>query len=63
LERVRKRDRANHIPVSDERVLEINRRAATVRLAWDIEVENTGDGGVDLVVAEVAKLLRMDSGD
>jgi shikimate kinase len=61
LARVRKRDRANHIPVSDERVLEINRIAATVSLPWDIEVDNSKEGGLESVVEEVARLMSMRS--
>jgi hypothetical protein len=61
LARVRKRDQANHIPVSDERVLEINRVAATVSLPWDMEVDNSEEGSLDSSVAEVAELIRMRS--
>ena len=40
LERVRGRDAAAQIPVSEERVLEINRLAAAVEYPWDLIVDN-----------------------
>lgn len=58
LARVQRRDLKDHIPVSDERVREINRVASTVSLAWDMEVENSGEEGVDMAVAAVAEMLR-----
>jgi len=41
-ERVRTRDSADHIAVSDDRVDEVNRRAALVSLPWDLEIDNSG---------------------
>jgi predicted kinase len=38
--RVRTRDQDAHIPVSDQRLDEINQRARNLRLAWDLELEN-----------------------
>jgi shikimate kinase len=42
LRRVRDRDNANHIPVSDERVREYNRIAASVKHPWDVIIDNNG---------------------
>jgi shikimate kinase len=39
-ERIKSRDQSVHIPVSDERAEEINRKAAGVDLAFDLEIEN-----------------------
>jgi shikimate kinase len=54
LERVRSRDRADHIPVSDERVAEINARAAAVELPWDLELDNGGSASADAILASSA---------
>ena len=40
LERVRSRSRQDHIPVSDEQVIEYNKLAAGVSYDWDIEIDN-----------------------
>ena len=56
-ERVRSRDVAEHIPVSDERVREINRVAEGVRLAWDLEVDNSGRRPAEDVARELARAL------
>jgi shikimate kinase len=41
-ERVRSRDPAPHIPVSDDRLAEINARAAEVRIPCDLVIDNGG---------------------
>lgn len=41
LERIRSRDASLHIPVSDDRVMEINEIAARVELPWDLEIDNS----------------------
>lgn len=38
--RVKNRDNAEHIPVSDDRVAEFNQIAAAVTYDWDIEIDN-----------------------
>jgi hypothetical protein len=58
LERVRARDGANHIPVSDERLREINRVAATVSLPWDLEVNNADAADQSAAVVAIAGLLN-----
>ena len=60
--RVRARDRADHIPVSDERLEEINRIAAAVRLPWDLEIDNSAAGNAGAVVNALAGLLSADRG-
>lgn len=40
LRRVKSRDSADHIPVSDERVREYNRIAASVNHPWDAVIDN-----------------------
>jgi shikimate kinase len=40
LERVQKRDSTKHIPVSDDKVMEFNKIAATVTYDWDAEINN-----------------------
>jgi hypothetical protein len=58
-ERVRSRDAAEHIPVSDERVREINRVAEGVRLAWDLEVDNAGQRSAEDVARDLALALAL----
>ncbi len=42
LDRVMKRDKKNHIPVSDSKVKEYNEIAAQVTLKWAMEINNNG---------------------
>ncbi len=42
LARVKSRSRAEHIPVSDEQVMEYNQIAAAVVYDWDLEIDNNG---------------------
>lgn len=55
--RVRERDSADHIPVSDDRVREINRVVEGVNLPWDLEVDNSGERTVEEVAREIALAL------
>lgn len=57
VERVRTRVAAGHIPVSDDRVREINRVAESVRLPWDLEIDNDGQHPAEAVAREIAKVL------
>lgn len=59
LERVRSRDQALHIPVSDDRVAEINERAALVRLPWDLEIDNSGPASSDVILHKIRRLLSL----
>ena len=47
LERIQHRDASNHIPVSDDRVNEINAIASRVVLPWTIIVPNTNSDHAD----------------
>jgi hypothetical protein len=60
--RVLARDRTDHIPVSDERVEEINRIAAAVSLPWDLEIDNSATGNEGAVVSALAELLAANQG-
>jgi shikimate kinase len=40
LERVKNRDNADHIPVSDDRVVDLNQIAVNVTFDWDLEINN-----------------------
>jgi shikimate kinase len=42
LRRVRNRDNSDHIPVSDEKVEEYNKIAATINHKWDAVIDNNG---------------------
>lgn len=57
LERVHSRDQSVHIPVSDDRVSEINQRAAKVRLAWDLEIDNGGPAPPAVILEKIRGLL------
>ncbi len=56
-DRVRMRDQAQHINVSDDRVAEINALAAVVDLNWDIEFINDGNNDPDGFLAELSQFL------
>lgn len=57
LERVRTRDPKDHIAVSDDNVVAINRRAAKVRLDWDLEIDNGGPAPAAVILAAMRRLL------
>ncbi|MGA9398371.1 MAG: hypothetical protein WBV22_08955 [Anaerolineaceae bacterium] len=40
LSRVKNRNKLDHIPVSDDKVIEYNNSAAIVTYDWDVEIEN-----------------------
>jgi len=42
LDRVINRNNDNHIPVSDEKLIEYNKIASQVSFDWDIEIDNNG---------------------
>ncbi len=58
LARVRTRDPAAHLDVSDADVEAINGRAAQVRLAWDLEIDNGGPASPEAIVTAVRGLLH-----
>lgn len=58
LTRVQSRNNAEHIPVSDDKVIEYNRIAAGVTYDWDLEIDNNGpaeDGDILSAILELDK--------
>ena len=53
LERVKHRDRQNHIPVSDDKVAEYNAIAARVKLDWAAEIDNNGPASEDDILRAI----------
>lgn len=58
LRRVKTRDSSNHIPVSDEKVEEYNRIAASVSHAWDTVIDNN-DLATDQEILSVIQSLSL----
>ena len=56
LERVRTRSSVDHIPVSDDRVAEYNRIAATVTYDWALEIDNNQAAADDAILAAIRQL-------
>ena len=56
LRRVRDRDNADHIPVSDERVREYNRIAASIEHPWDAILDNNGPATDEEILKAIASL-------
>lgn len=61
LPRVRSRDLSIHIPVSDDRVEEINALAAGVEMHWAARIDNSGELDAEGILAEVRALLVSES--
>jgi predicted kinase len=57
IERVMNRDASAHIPVSQERLQEINERAALVQLPWDLEIDNSRFQDEAAIAQQVRELL------
>lgn len=58
LERVRQRDASQHIPVSDERVAEINEIAAKVDLPWAMRVRNIDGAHAEEFLRKLSEEIR-----
>lgn len=58
LERIRGRDASIHIPVSDDRIAQINAIATRVELPWNAEIDNRGDFDWARIVAVIRQLLE-----
>ena len=56
LRRVRSRDNANHVPVSDEKVREYNRIAARVQHSWDAIIDNNGPATDEEILNTIASI-------
>lgn len=59
LERVRSRDPATHINLSDEHVIEINRVAGAFEREWDLEFDNSAGNGAEAFCALFATAFRL----
>ncbi len=57
LARVKSRDRTAHIPVSDEKVEQYNRIAATVFFDWDLEINNNAPATDEEILTAIQTLL------
>src|SRR5690606_37806805 len=51
-DRVRNRDSTDHFLVTDEQVLEINKKAADAAFDWDLEIDNSGPASDEELVAQ-----------
>ena len=56
LRRVRDRDNADHIPVSDDRVREYNRIAASIEHPWDAIIDNNGPATDEEILSAIVSL-------
>ena len=56
LDRVMNRNDKNHIPVSDEKVLEYNKISARVKLDWAIEINNNGPASNSEIMEAIKRL-------
>jgi shikimate kinase len=56
LARVKRRDSADHIAVSDDKVEQYNRIAAAVVYDWDLEIDNNGPAADADVLAAIRSL-------
>ncbi|HMQ51023.1 MAG TPA: shikimate kinase [Anaerolineae bacterium] len=57
LDRVKRRDAANHIPISDSRVEEINQIAQHVTLDWDLVIDNRGPAPASEIIKAIEAIL------
>lgn len=56
LARVKRRDRADHIAVSDAQVEQYNQIAATVKYDWDLEINNNAPASDEAILAAIQTL-------
>lgn len=54
--RVKDRSNSNHIPVSDDKVIEYNKIASKVKLNWDLVVDNNGTQHIDNIIKKIKNL-------
>ena len=54
--RVKTRNNAEHIPVSDDRVVEFNQLASVVAYDWDLEINNN-DPALDLDIVDAIRSI------
>lgn len=55
--RVKTRDQASHIPVSDENLLVYNTMAERVELDWDLQIENHPPLSLEIILAEIKRVV------
>jgi hypothetical protein len=53
---VKSRSQADHIAVSDDRVIEYNAIAAGVTFDWDLEIDNNGPAVDDDIIRAILSL-------
>jgi hypothetical protein len=62
LERVRNRSRLDHIPVSDDQVMEYNKVASMVNYQWDLEIDNDPPAANEEIIEALLSLDKYFSG-
>jgi hypothetical protein len=58
LDRIHRRDASIHIPVSDERITQINELAMAVKLPWAAHIDNRGPFDPEAIVRQVSAVLK-----
>lgn len=58
LRRVRNRDGREQIPVSEEKIREYNRIAASVKHSWEVVIDNNGPAGDEEILEKLFGFLR-----
>lgn len=61
IERVMTRDASVHLPVSENRLREINERALLVNFPWDLKIDNSELQDETVIVQAVRELLQRKS--
>ena len=56
LARVQNRNNAEHIPVSDDKIMEYNQIAAGVTYEWDLEIDNNGPAEDEDILSAILEL-------
>ncbi|MCC6278533.1 MAG: hypothetical protein IT289_11520 [Oligoflexia bacterium] len=57
-ERVQNRDNSAHIPVSDDRINEINRKSEAVQLPWDLVFDNSGPASEKSILEHLSPIIN-----
>jgi len=58
LQRVQNRDSSDHIPVSDDKVMEYNRIASQVTFDWDRVIDNDPPASDDMILQSILSLQK-----
>ncbi|GAB4579391.1 MAG: hypothetical protein Fur0022_21290 [Anaerolineales bacterium] len=59
LTRVQTRANTDHIPVSDDKVMEYNQIAAQVTYPWALEIDNNGPAPAETILTAIQSLLNV----